>query len=381
MRGFLVLALAALGTAAEPQLTSTDSTPLAYDLAASEPWMPLLWRDLGCTFAGAARIEISARLVSGSSGAPPDASDLLALRDGHRLHLDGTTVQVAGAEATWSGPVSGAGELLVTTTQEVDAATAYLILRQLCYANCGGPRVLAPRRVEVRLRIAGGTWSPALAVAIAPAATDAPPLMRYDPLTLTTGGSVDVLPHGWYDGRTPVSEARWQLDLVSGASLTQNLGNGRVDATADLAAVQDWSEFSSRRLLLEAGNQTATGSLRLRALDAGGLSSMTTTPITTIAPAERLLVIGDFPFAISGLVTLHFVSNLPDTILLSVLPHPDGSQVTPLPTGSAVADGVMVTVDPHDAAAGTLLCGTAIFSAQEQQVGIPYRIVVQGTAQ
>jgi hypothetical protein len=218
-------------------------------------------------------------------------------------------------------------------------------------------------------------------VAIAPADADAPPLLRYDPLVLTTESSVDLLPQGWYDGRTPIGDAHWQLVLLSGAALTQNLGSGRVDATADLAAVQDWSAFTTRRLLLEAGNLTATGSLRLRALDAGGLSTITTTPVTTVAPAERLQVVGDFPFAISGAVTLHFASNLPGTNLLSVAPHPDGSQVPPLPTGTTVADGVVVTLDPLDLAAGTLMCGTAVFGAEGQVLRMPYRILRLDTTQ
>ncbi|HAT09029.1 MAG TPA: hypothetical protein DCS97_00160 [Planctomycetes bacterium] len=381
MTRLLLLALAGLGFAAEPQLTSSDLEPLEYDLAASDPWMPLLWSDLRCSFAGSVPLQISAKLVAGSSGALPDASDLLALRDGYRLHLDGLGVQVAGAEATWSGPVSGNTELLVTTTQAIDAATAYLILRQLCYANCSGVRILARRRVEVRLRAVGGNWSLPLIVEIIPTEADTPPLLRYDPLTLVTDSSVDLLPQDWYDGRTPLAAARWSLDLVDGVQLTQDLGNGRSDASAALAGPLPWSDFSTRQLRVEAGSQTAIGSLRLTAFDTDNNFSYTTLLIATVAPVARLQVLGDFPFTISGPVILPFRSNLPDTAPTMITYHPDGSLNGPLPIITMQAGMMMITFDPQDLAAGELLSGTLVFTAQEQTLRLPYRILRTGTAQ
>ena len=381
MRCVLALTLAGLCLAADPQLTSADNAPLEYDLGAIDPWMPLLWSDISCSFSGTAQIEIAARLVNGATGAPPDGSDLLALRDGHRLHLDGSRLQVAGAEATWSGPVSGNDVLLVTTDHAIDAATAYLILRQLCYANCGGIRGLAWRRVEVRLRAVGGAWSQALVVEIAPTETDAPPLLRYDPLTLTTGSNVELLPLGWYDGRTPVAAARWGLDQLSGVQLTQDLGSGRSDASGALAGPLPWSAFSSRQLRLEAGTQTSIGSLRLTAIDTDNNFSYTALRIASVAPVARLQLVGDFPFSISGAVTLPFRSNLPDTVLWMTTVHPDGSFHGSEPTITQVDGLMMITFDPQSLAAGALLSGSLVFSAQEQFVRMPYRILLAGTVQ
>lgn len=363
----LLLAAALAGIEA-PTLLRPDPVVLDYDLAASAPWMPLLWDRCTLTLpAGTATVRITARVIAG------DGTDLLALRDGYDLNLSGSTVTVAGTAGTWQGG-SGGTPLTVDFTGGVAAGTVLLACRQLCYANLGGPRSLPARHVGITVT-ADGIPSIELIIDLAPGAIAVAPMLRLDDIVMAMDGGPDLRPRGWYSSRLAAAALTWRLtQAATGLAISGITGPQRSDQTAELLATAhapDW--FTTAQLRIDAAAQ---GELELRYACSDGSLTRAVVQHVTVQPAQSTLsVIGDFPFAVSGRTVLTFLTSDANTRLEGCIQHPAYN------AGAAIANpfttlgtGRTLTLELVPATTGGVLEGSAVFGNGTTTYRLPYRI-------
>lgn len=363
MRLAALLLLAALVQAAVPTIARSGPAVQPYDLQATAPWMPLLWDSLAVTLpTNATAAQIQARFVSGADG-----SDLLALREGHRLTLSGGSLTVAGRTGTWT-QTGG----VLTIDLPGDAEAVRLVCRQLCYANLGGVRVLTTRRIGVKVRgQVAGLWqdSAELTLDVAPSGADAPPLLRFEPVPLVRGVAADLRPVDWYDGRCSRTDLRWRIAgtsvglVVSGATPPGNW--------------HTYDQFTTDAFTLT--GSVVGENLCTVVVDDGAAQREVSFACPVTVPSGELSLIGDFPFAVSERTTVTFRSSPPGLTLTSCLFHPangSGPQGSLFITVTRPDGGLDVIIDP----AWIVFPwweGVAVFSTGEASCSLPFRIRIE----
>jgi len=377
---FLYLSFAALAAVELPTLTRPDGPPsLTYDLGASAPWMPLLWDRIKLTLpAGATRCRLTATMKTGT-GRSADASDLLGLREGHRLTLTGTTLTVDGLAGTWSGVRAYPAALTADITAPADRLVEAVILlcRQMHYANLGGERALTTRQVGITLTSDGTATSAELLIDLNEASVDQPPKLRFDNVVIPLGGSTAWSLLGWYDGRQPSTALTWNFaTLPSGCTATGLVGGVRADLTADLTTTpQPLAWFSTAQPQLQAGATLGTFTCRVAAQDGVTLASATTFNVVVTPPSGGLLVIGDFPFAISASTAVNLRASRSDVRFLGCRPHPAIGGYLAIPTPFTVTtsgDAIRVQIEP--VVGVPEIAGCAVFEAGGSAYSLPYRV-------
>ncbi len=385
-------------TPSPPGLIYTGQAVLNYDLLAEVPWMPLLWQRLGATVPDTtATLKISAKLITVGTTHACDDNDLLSLRSGSDVVLNGTHFTVGSRAGTWSGPVSATNELTATFTRSgADAEDALQVLRQLHYANLGGPRTLVRRRVEIHLiSMRGGTTlvSPAVLIDIQAGATEGTPLLRFDPQTIQLGSAVAWRPIASFDSR-PSTAPTWLLQARP--TLVSILGNGQQDVGTTLinppVGFPGWSvaAFVDNGLRLRP-DRIGNEAFVVRLSD-GGTTTALQVPVTVEEDTRTIVLLADMPLELiagvdttvplvitrAGTWTTSFVAfpgstTAPTTLSCSVITYPnDGSPhgqliLRSLPGARAWISGILVITDTAP--------GNPVIIAR-----IPFRIHVKGTA-
>ncbi len=364
-----------------PTITRADSMVLAYDLGATAPWMPLLWERCTLTLpAGTSRVQIIARMVR--TGFSADDSDLLALRDGHRVTITGSGFTVAGLAGTWNGVCIGSTGLIATIDQAISAADLLLLCRQLHYANLGGERTLARRRVELFIHaFAGGVWvdSLPLFIDVDPVAADQPPKVRFDAQAIPLGGAVDWRPIAWYDGRQTASQLTWRIQtLPAFLAVTGTADGARTDQTAELTATPrslDW--FAAAQLQLQAGGTMSDGTAAILVSD-GSTSAASVFAVAVVPASGELEVVGDFPFSVQASALVPMRASRPDVRFVNCIAHPATGlsyQVTQ-PFTVFTGNGEILFWFDRLPMGQDVIEGCAVFEAGGSTFRLPYRIAV-----
>ncbi|MBN8525994.1 MAG: hypothetical protein J0M02_11715 [Planctomycetes bacterium] len=385
------LACAALAAAAAaPTIVRPATTVLRYDVMAEDPWLPLLWEPVQITLPGSpCGLRVSAELYKPSDTYAVSNADLLTLRGGNGVVLDGLTLTVAGLPGTWSGLRSGSAKLVATLPAGADAGHALLLMRQLCFGNLARAASSSSRRVRVILeRLEGetATASAPLTVNLALKDQESLPLIRFDPLPLTVGAPCAWRPVAWYDSR-PATPMTWLLlqtpappaDLhviAHDAVITPALCSPPSGADGHPMA-----DFAARDLRLLA-DQAGTRSLAVRALNRSGttLDHLDVT-MTTVATGAAVggVVIGDIPLAVTpGLpVSTDLRTSLPGAWSLDIEAHPRGGAPPPAEwfTLDAVDDSTLRLTITAGNAGRELLCGILVLRNGDTVVRLPFRIV------
>ncbi len=364
--------------------TIVRATPTAvqtYDLGATAPWMPVLWDTCTLTLpTDTSAVRLCAWLTTGT-GLGVDSSDLIGLRDGHRLTVAGTTFTVAGITGTWNGVRNSTSQLTASINHAVAAADLLLLCRQLYYANLGGERSLVRRRIEVSVGAkVSGTWYYSLAMHLDLDITsvDQPPKLRLDALTVPQGGSVALTQLGWYDGRQLVDALSWHLGTPSPELWISGLDGGtRVDVTAALQYNQhDLSWFDAAQLRIETRAGLGTFTCPLIVTD-GAASAPASCPITVSSASGELEILGDLPFVYTNPTEVRLLASRPDVQYQGCRTHPsiggDGAVTAPF---TVFIDGaeIRLVLDHFPDNASEVL-GRAVFAAGDSNdFQLPYRI-------
>lgn len=375
IRWLPMLLAACLAGVEPPVLLRTEGGDLAYDLAASSPWMPLLWDR--CTLAmpvAQSGVHITAGVLVGGAGSR-DATDQLALRDGHRLSLDGTTVNITGDDRHWSGTWSGGNDgsvLLINLPAHIDAAGVLLACRQICYANLGGARALPSRRIGIVINC-DSVDSAMLFINVAPGTGDTAPMLRLDDIVMAMDETPAFRHQGWYDSRSPASSLTWQLTRIDDGlgvlGLTGLLAAGAQEHPLDF--------FTTGQLRLRAAQQ-GTRILNITCSD-GGLSRTMTQAVAVSAPHDVLQVVGDFPFAVSGPADITFLTSDANTVLERCIEHPAAGTQDITNPFITLEHGHTLILRLTPPAEGASLDGCAVFSNGTATYRLPYRIRLNRT--
>lgn len=378
-----MLLLGQLAAAEPPAIARPDGGVLLYDLGATSPWMPLLWDRCTLTLpAGTTRTQLIARL-SRATGFASDDSDLLALRDGHRVTIASGTCTVAGLTGTWNGVCIGSVGLIATIDQVISAADLLLLCRQLHYANLGGERTLVRRRIELTIRaFAGGVWSDSLPLAIDvdPVPADQPPKLRFDAQTIPQGGAIDWRPLGWYDGRQSDAQLRWRLQALPAFCTVTGLGaGGRSEQGAALTAADcslDW--FAAAQLQLQAAATVGSGIGSIQAGD-GVAVAVAAFDVSVVPASGELEILGDIPFALRRLAQVRLRASRPDVRFTACRSHPGSGQDADIqpPFTAHIGNGDILLFFDQIPAGADVLDGCAVFEAGNSTFRLPYRIAVQ----
>lgn len=214
-RLLLVLAWVAACHGLDKPSVGFTTTSFAYDLTATRPYLPIAWGVVNLaipSLTGTDQVRLTVKFLrDGSDGIPTtDATDLLTVRTGLGVEVNSDTAFTTYAGAnfllatemeawTWGGPVHGgttaANILTCTSVGPVRAVDALRALRQVFYANLGGPRALARRQLMVTVeRKDGAVWTASTATPIyLPLVAAIPPPMpvqlRFEPVALVQGGA------------------------------------------------------------------------------------------------------------------------------------------------------------------------------------------------
>ena len=362
-----------------PVISRPDGGGLSYDLGATAPWMPLLWDRLVVTLpAGATQCRITATMRT-ATGVAADATDLLSLRDGHRLTLNGSSLTVAGLSGSWSGARSYPDSVTVDLSAPADrlAEAVTLLCRQLHYANLGGERILAPRRVGITLTC-NGNQSSELSIDLAEATSDLPPKLRFDAQTIPLGGAVDWRPLAWYDGRQTASELSWRIQALPPiCTATGIVAGSRSDQTAALTATAqplDW--FAAAALQLQAGTTLADGVASVVVGD-GNASAITAFDVVVVPASGELEILGDLPFAVRAMAEVRMQASRPDVRFVACQTHPaSGLNHIIAPQFSVYTGNGLILFLFDQPLTGDAVEGCAIFEAGGSSFRLPYRIAV-----
>lgn len=363
-----------------PTISRPDGGGLTYDLGATAPWMPLLWDRLAVTLpAGTTQCRITATMRT-ATGVSADATDLLSLRDGHRLTLNGNNLTVAGLSGSWSGargfPDSVTVDLTAPANQLVEAIT--LLCRQLHYANLGGVRSLGPRRVGITLTC-GGNQSGELSIDLAEATTDQPPKLRFDAQTIPLGGAIDWRPLAWYDGRQTASQLSWRIQAMPAICTVTGIAAGsRSDQTAALTATAqplDW--FAAAALQLQAGTTLGDGVGSV--LIGDGIASASAAFDVQVVPASgELEILGDLPFTAQTYTLVPMRASRPDVRFVNCIAHPATGLTYQVPQPFTVfcGNGDILFYFDRLPLHQDVIEGCAVFEAGGSTFRLPYRITV-----
>jgi hypothetical protein len=363
-----------------PTISRPDGGGLTYDLGATAPWMPLLWDRLAVTLpAGATQCRITATMRT-ALGISADATDLLSLRDGHRLTLNGNNLTVAGLSGSWSGARSYPDSVTVDLAAPVDrlGEAVTLLCRQLHYANLGGVRTLGPRRVGITLTCSGNQ-SGELSIDLAEATSDQPPKLRFDALAIPLGGAIDWRSLAWYDGRQTASQLSWRLQALPAICTATGIAAGsRRDQTAELAAMArslDW--FSAAQLQLQAGSMMGDGIGTVLVSD-GGASASATFDVAVVPASGELEIIGDLPFAVQAMARVQLRASRPDVRFVACQAHPATglTHTVPAPFAISIDSGAILVLFDRLTVGEEVAEGCAVFEAGGSIFRLPYRIAI-----
>lgn len=363
-----------------PVISRPDGGGLTYDLGASLPWMPLLWDRLTVTLpAGATQCRITATMRT-AMGVSADATDLLSLRDGHRLTLNGTNLTIAGLSGSWSGARSYLDSVTVDINAPaerlVEAVT--LLCRQLHYANLGGMRTLGPRRVGITLT-SNGNQSGELSIDLTEASSDQPPKLRFDAQTIPLGGAIDWRPLAWYDGRNSASALTWRIQALPPICTATGIAAGvRSDQTAELTATTqslDW--FAAAALQLQAGTTLDDGIASVLVGD-GTTSAIAAFDVEVVPASGELEILGDLPFSAQTYTLVPMRASRPDVRFVYCIAHPATglthqiAQPFTVFTGNGDIQFFFDRLPMHQ----DVIEGCAVFEAGGSTFRLPYRIAV-----
>lgn len=344
-RALGALLAAAVLAAADPTLAITD-TSLAYDLNGGAA-MPLCWGPvaLGADAGTALRIEVAFSRPAGSTTiAAATADDLLTLRSGWQVEVsDAANLSVDGQAWTWSGPVHGDGldvaahPLWLQSAQPVSAADALLALRQVCYANQGGPRTLVKRRAEVRLKAVGSSAGANDLIELVPGVVAVPPCLRFEPVNLHPG--VDAISAlvdqaGW--NQAAITLTRVPAEDVAAAGMTA--------VPPELAIGNDDNGWP----LVTASHPTSNGSWQFAYnATAAGIpgSARVVVPVEVTGAPANLRIAGALPFEIdltqgeaAGDLALPLIITKDNgNLTLAVVDHPAAPAGDPAPLAALQA--------------------------------------------
>jgi hypothetical protein len=367
-----------------PTISRPDGGGLTYDLGASVPWMPLLWGRLAVTLpAAATQCRITATMRT-ATGVAADATDLLSLRDGHRLTLNGNMLTVAGLNGSWSGACGYPASLTVELTAPADRLTeaVTLLCRQLHYANLGGERTLMPRRVGITLT-SNGSQSSELSIDLTEATSDQPPKLRFDALRIPLGGAVDWRPLDWYDGRQTASELSWRIQALPAICTATGIAAGtRSDHTAALTATtQPLDCFAAAALQLQGGTTLGDGIGSILVGD-GNASASANFDISVVPASGELEIVGDMPFAIRNMAEVRMRASRSDVRFVACQAHPaTGLSHTIQPQFSIHTGNDIILFLFDKPLTGDTVEGCVVFEAGGSTFRLPYRIaVLPGTA-
>lgn len=380
--GLLAL-LATLPLPGGEGLVRSGPEPLAYDLGAERPWMPLLWHHAALVLPGDAPAQVQL-IASFESGA--DGTDLLALRDGPRLTLTATGGLIDATSAcTWSGvAMGGGGALTATTSTAVTADRALAMIRQIHYANLGGLRPVPQRRVRLEVRTLGPTGrliGTALIIGIAPADAATPPILRFDPISIDTGGSAAWAPTACHASRGPLGAVRWRLSGSPGLRITGIDGGQRLDLRPHLAVGNfDLDAFAALALRIEASATPWSGTIQVTMDNGLAGQDMSWSAVSVRDPGDGLRVIGDPPFAVGPDATeFTLLTDNSAATLLRCAPHP-GEDAGPDRQHFRVLESglrLRLQVDPDDHPGIDLLQGEMVIGTGAAEVRLPYRILLR----
>jgi hypothetical protein len=370
MRLLLIACLAVTLAAGEaPLLQRSDPTPLTYDLAATSPWMPLLWDHCTLSLSAGAAVRITAAFLTGT-GIAHDATDLLALRDGYHLDLSGSVLSVASPSGHWTGSWSGGTadtDLIIDLPAGIDAPGILLACRQICYANLSGVRSLLPRRIGITIS-SDGVSSPELLLDVTPGATASAPMLRLDDVEMAMDATTEVRLQGWYASRAVTGDLRWYLTQID-SRVAINGVSGTLDGTDhDL----DW--FVADELALTASSQ---GLALLRYACSDGVANrLVTQAVTVVPPVGSLQVIGDFPFAVDGPTDITFLTSDANTTLVGCTQHPAEGSADIASPFTVLRLGRTLTLSLVPPALSEPIRGCAVFSNGRAIYRLPYVIRV-----
>ncbi len=381
LAALMLLLLGQVWTVEPPTIRRPDDGVQLYDLGATAPWMPLLWDRCTLTLpAGTSRVEVVAGLTS--AGFAADASDLLALRDGHRVTLTAGGFTVAGIAGTWDGVRCGTTTLNARIDHPISAADLLLLCRQLHYANLGGERTLARRQVGLVVRaFANGVWaeSAVLPIGIHPVTTDQPPKLRFDAQAIPLGGAVDWRPLAWFDGRQTASELTWRLQALPAICTVTGIAAGsRSDQSAELSATAkslDW--FSAAQLQLQASTMLADGIGSVLVGD-GNASASAAFDLAVMPASGELELVGDLPFAVQAMTQARLRASRPDVQFVACQAHPATglTYAVPAPFSVSIDNGLILVLFDHLPAGQDVVEGCAVFEAGGSTFRLPYRLAV-----
>lgn len=369
----LPLLLLALRLAAGevPVLTRHETASLGYDLAATSPWMPILWDR--CTLqmpAATDSVVVTARLLSGI-GIAADGTDLLLLRDGHRLTLTADQLTITGLSEEWHGAWRGDGSLAtpltITLPAGIDAAGVLLACRQICYANLGGVRSIAPRTISIVVTRDGTAGAP-LEIGVIPGASAPPPMLRLDDIEMPMDAVVDLRHQGWYDSRAMASDLIWWR--------TGPLWGTRIDgANGELGLdPHGLDAFITDQLRLSASQMGEFG-LTFQCSANGYAGRNLVMAVRVKAPQNALQVVGDFPLTVTGGADIPFLLSDPNITLSGCIEHPSqGSQAIDNPFTSS-KDGDRLNLLLNAPPGPAWISGCAVFSNGSATYRLPYRIL------
>lgn len=385
------LACAVLAAAsAAPTLVRPATTVLRYDVMAEDPWLPLLWEPIQITLPGSpCGLRVSAELYKPGDTYAVSNADLLTLRGGNGVVLDGLALTVAGLPGTWSGLRSGGAKLVATLPAGADAGHALLLLRQVCFGNLSRAASSSSRRVRIVLeRLDGGTATASgpLAVNLVLKDQESLPLIRFDPLPLTVGAPNAWRPVAWYDSR-PATPMAWLLLQTPALPGDLHVVADSAIISSSLCAPPTGTDgyamgvFAGRDLRLLA-DQAGTRRMGVRALNRAGTTlEHLDVEMSTIATGAAVggVVVGDLPLAVTpGLpASTDLRTSLPGAWSLDIEAHPRGG--TPPPAEWFSLDAVDASTLRLTITAGNagreLLCGILVLRNGDTVVRLPFRIV------
>jgi hypothetical protein len=387
MRVLLVLSLLSSLAAATavPVVTRVNPQTLRYDVHATDPWMPLLWETLSVTLPvpGPCGIRILVDIYDPGDGYSVSNTDLLTLRTGNGVVLDGLHLNVDGLDGTWSGLTTGTTQLTATLPNDATVEHAFLLLRQIYFGNLRGIAT-DNRRVRFYLeQIVGGTTTRSAASVVNLTMKDAEslPLLRFDPVSLTVGVTSALRPVAWYDSR-PATPLTWLL-LTKPPNVLHIIADNNDDVSQTLINKPDGTngypitDFTNRDLQLHV-DITSLLTLSFRCFNSTDSMDAKLT-ITATGAAIGGMMIGDLPLAVTPGVpsSVELCTSQAGTWLVSIEPHnqPDYQPPNSWFSLTETSPGHQQLTITAENTERKLLTGILVLTNGSSVVRLPFRIV------
>lgn len=393
MRVLLVLSLLSSLAAATavPVVTRVNPKTLHYDVQATDPWMPLLWETVQVTLpvAGPCGIRVLVDIYDPGDGYSVSNTDLLTLRTGNGVVLDGLHINVDGIDGTWSGLTTGTTQLTATLPSDATVEHAFLLLRQVFFGNLRGVP-MDSRRVRCYLeQIIGDTTtrSAASIVNLTMKNAESLPLLRFDPVSLTVGVASALRPVAWYDSR-PATPLTWLLLTTPALPSDLHIIADDSDTTTALTIKPTGTDgypitdFTTRDLQLHA-DLASSHTLGFRCFNRSSTSTIESMDaqltITATGAATGGTMIGDLPLAVTpgtpSTVALHTSQAGTWSVAIEASNQPDFQPPAAWFSLQALDSGLLELAITAENTERKLLTGILVLTNGGSVVRLPFRIV------